>query len=74
MSAKDASELKGKTGLKRLVNAAGYSAQGFRAAFKSEDAFRQECVLGAVLSAALLFIEADAALKLIALLSEAHVI
>ena len=69
MSAKDASELKGKTGLKRLVNAAGYSAQGFRAAFKSEDAFRQECVLGAVLSAALLFIEADAALKLIAFLS-----
>lgn len=29
---KDASELKGKTGLRRLMNAAKYSAQGFRGA------------------------------------------
>ena len=74
MSAKDASELKGKTGLRRLINAAGYSAAGFRAAFKNEDAFRQECVLGAVLSATLLFIEADVALKLIAFVSVVFVL
>ncbi|MEJ2177674.1 MAG: diacylglycerol kinase [Gammaproteobacteria bacterium] len=33
------------TGLKRLINAAGYSWQGLRAAWQSEAAFRQE-VLG----------------------------
>ncbi len=67
--APDASALKGKRGLRRLINAAGYSASGFRQAFANEDAFRQECVLGLVLTAALFFIEADAALKLIAFFS-----
>jgi diacylglycerol kinase (ATP) len=33
---------KGKTGLRRLWNAYGYSLAGFRAAYKHEDAFRQE--------------------------------
>ena len=36
------SPYKGKTGLKRLWNAFGYSLAGFRAAYKHEDAFRQE--------------------------------
>ncbi len=35
------------TGLKRLINAAGYSWHGLRAAWRSEAAFRQE-VLGCV--------------------------
>lgn len=35
------SSLKGKTGLKRIVHAAGYSLAGFKAAFKHEAAFRQ---------------------------------
>ena len=39
---KDASELKGKTGLRRLMNATKYSAQGFRGAWQTEEAFRQE--------------------------------
>ena len=44
-----ASPLKGKTGLARIVNAAGYSWAGLQAAFKHEDAFRQEVLLLLVL-------------------------
>src|SRR3989338_27288 len=40
---------KGKTGLRRLWNAFVYSLAGFRAAYKHEDAFRQEVMLAAVL-------------------------
>ena len=36
------SPFKGKTGLRRLVNAFGYSMDGLAAAYKNEDAFRQE--------------------------------
>ncbi len=43
------SPYKGKTGLKRLWNALGYSLAGFRAAYKHEDAFRQEVLLAAIL-------------------------
>lgn len=43
------SPYKGKTGLRRLWNALGYSLAGFRAAYKHEDAFRQEAHLAAVL-------------------------
>ncbi len=43
------SPYKGKTGLVRLWNAFGYSLDGFRAAYKHEDAFRQEVLLGAIL-------------------------
>lgn len=44
-----ASPFKGKTGIRRLMNAFGYSLQGFAAAFKHEDAFRQEVFLALVL-------------------------
>lgn len=40
---------KGKTGLTRLWNALGYSIEGFRSAFRHEDAFRME-LLGAALA------------------------
>ena len=43
------SPFKGKTGLRRLINAAGYSLHGFASAFRHEDAFRQEVLLAAVL-------------------------
>jgi diacylglycerol kinase (ATP) len=43
------SPYKGKTGLKRLVNAFGYSLAGFKAAYKHEDAFRQEVLLAVIL-------------------------
>jgi diacylglycerol kinase (ATP) len=44
------SPYKGKTGIKRLVNAFGYSIAGTLAAFKHEDAFRQEVILAAILT------------------------
>ena len=43
------SPYKGKTGLTRLWNAFGYSLAGFRAAYKHEDAFRQEVLLAILL-------------------------
>ncbi|HYA47746.1 MAG TPA: diacylglycerol kinase [Burkholderiales bacterium] len=43
------SPFKGKTGLQRLWNALRYSFQGLASAFRHEDAFRQECLLAAVL-------------------------
>ena len=40
---------KGKTGLKRVWNAFFYSLDGFKAAWKHEDAFRQDSLLALVL-------------------------
>lgn len=50
---------KGKTGLKRVWNALFYSIDGMRAAFRHEDAFRQEVFLAALLIPAALFIPAS---------------
>ncbi len=36
-------------GFKRIINAFGYSMQGFKAAFKHEEAFRQELLLVLIL-------------------------
>ena len=43
------SPYKGKTGIKRLANAFTFSVAGTLAAFKHEDAFRQEVILSVVL-------------------------
>lgn len=40
---------KGRTGIDRVVRAAGYSATGLQSAVRHESAFRQEAVLAAVL-------------------------
>jgi diacylglycerol kinase (ATP) len=40
---------KGKTGLRRLINATRYSLSGLAAALRHEDAFRQEAMLAAIL-------------------------
>jgi len=42
------SPYKGKTGLTRLINALGYSMEGFKAAYEHEDAFRMELVVAAI--------------------------
>jgi len=39
----------GKTGISRVVDAAGYSIAGLKAAFQHEAAFRQECFLALVM-------------------------
>lgn len=43
------SPFKGKTGIKRLINALGYSLKGFKSAYKHEDAFRQEVLMAIVM-------------------------
>ncbi len=40
----------GNQGLTRVIKAAGYSAKGFKAAWKYESAFRQEVVLACALT------------------------
>lgn len=48
MSDSEKSPFKGKTGLRRVVNAATYSLQGLTAAWADEAAFRQVCLLALV--------------------------
>lgn len=43
------SPFKGKTGITRLINAFGYSMEGLKAAYKNEDAFRQEVRMALVM-------------------------
>lgn len=43
-----AADLKGKRGLRRLINALGYSRDGIAAAWRNEAAFRQEILLAAI--------------------------
>jgi diacylglycerol kinase (ATP) len=50
---------KGKTGLTRIWNAFLYSLDGLRAAFRYEDAFRQEVLLAVVLIPAALLAPAS---------------
>ena len=49
---------KGKTGLTRIWNAFLYSLDGLRAAFRHEDAFRQEVFLAVLLIPAAFFLPA----------------
>ncbi len=50
---------KGKTGLRRIWNAFFYSLAGLAAAFRHEDAFRQEVFLAAILIPAAFFMPAS---------------
>ncbi len=50
------SPFKGKTGLRRVLNAAGYSWAGLAAAFRHEDAFRQEAFLALLLAPLALYL------------------
>ncbi|UCD67218.1 MAG: diacylglycerol kinase [Betaproteobacteria bacterium] len=51
---------KGKTGLRRVWNALLYSIDGMAAAFRHEDAFRQEALLALVLIPIALFLQVSA--------------
>jgi diacylglycerol kinase (ATP) len=50
------SPFKGKTGLRRVWNALHYSMAGLQAAFRHEDAFRQELLLSVLLISASFFL------------------
>jgi diacylglycerol kinase (ATP) len=65
----DASPFKGKTGLRRLINAFGYSIEGFKAAFQHEDAFRQEVFLAVVLVPLAVYLGSDATEKVLMIAS-----
>jgi len=54
------SPFKGKTGLVRVWNAFFYSIEGFKAAFRHEDAFRQELLLALVCIPLALWLEPGA--------------
>lgn len=56
----------GATGLTRIIKAAGYSMQGFKAGFKHEAALRQEFWLGVVLTVLALWV-ADTGVEFILL-------
>lgn len=45
----DYSPFKGTTGIKRIINATGYSLAGFKAAFQNEAAFRQIVLINVIL-------------------------
>ena len=49
------SPFKGQTGLRRIWNAFSYSLSGLRAAYRNEDAFRQESLLATLLIPLALF-------------------
>lgn len=53
------SPYKGKTGLRRVWNALHYSLAGLQAAYRHEDAFRQECWLAVLLIPLALFLPAS---------------
>lgn len=58
------SEFKSKSGLKRIIAAAGYSIEGLQAAWRHEHAFRQELIVTVVGTVAALFLRVSAFEKL----------
>ena len=58
MSKIEVSPHKSKSGLRRVWNALFYSLAGFKAAYRHEHAFRQECLLAAILLPAALLVPA----------------
>ena len=51
------SPFKGKSGIRRVINALGYSIQGLKAAYHHESAFRQEVILSVLLIPISLFLK-----------------
>lgn len=64
-----ASQAKGKTGVTRIIKAAGYSTDGFIAAYKNEAAFRQVLWLNLVLFIILIVIPFAIYIKMILLIA-----
>lgn len=63
-----AKNMKGKTGLQRIINASKYSKDGFVAAYRSEQAFRQIIWLNSSLIVLLLCLPFSIMIKMILLL------
>ena len=69
-SASSAEALKGKRGLRRLINATGYSIKGIRAGLEHEAAFREEFLLAVILIPTALFLPVTLPEKALLLLVE----
>ena len=63
-----AGSAKGKTGVKRIIKATGYSTDGFIAAYKNEAAFRQVLWLNLALFIALVFVPFALPIKMMLLI------
>lgn len=55
------SPFKGKTGVKRILNATQYSIDGFKSAFQKEAAFRQIILINIILIPTSFFLDVNAA-------------
>ena len=64
-----AASLKGKAGFARITKAAGYSTDGFKAAYKNEAAFRQVLWLNLVLFIVLILVPFSISIKMILLVA-----
>lgn len=64
-----ASHAKGKSGLSRIMNATGYSIDGFKAAYKYEAAFRQVFWLNLLLLIAVIFLPFAIAIKMMLIIA-----
>ena len=60
-----ASDAKGKTGFYRIIKAAGYSLDGFKAAYKFEAAFRQVFWLNLILFTAIILCPFTISIKML---------
>ena len=74
MTPKNANDLKGKTGITRLINATRYSKHGICQAWHSEEAFRQEALLAVILIPVSFFLPVELALRLMCLFSVVFVL
>ena len=72
MTPKNANDLKGKTGITRLINATRYSKDGICQAWHSEEAFRQEALLAVIPVS--FFLPVELALRLMCLFSVVFVL
>ena len=66
-----ANDMKGKTGIRRIINAFGYSMDGLKAAYKSEAAFRQVAWLNGALAVLIVCLPFAVTLKMLLLLTSA---
>jgi diacylglycerol kinase (ATP) len=66
-----ANDMKGKTGIHRIINAFGYSVDGLKAAYRMEAAFRQVVWLNGVLVILIACLPFAMSVKMILLLASA---
>jgi len=69
MSEPNAADLKGKRGLRRILNAAGYSKDGLAAAYRYESAFRQVLWLNLILIVLTFILNFDSATKMLLIIA-----